>query len=91
VLLHREVRGATRRLGITFLTCGIITYLINYASKSGVEESVTQVDMPAPFQVWLPELISDILSPLDIYSIILAALGFVLFIFSFVYRPRDSE
>lgn len=91
VLIYREVRGATRSLGITFLTCGVFTYLGNLATKYFIGAQFTQVVMPAQLQTRLPQLLSDLLAPLDIYSIVLAAIGVVLLIVSFVYKPRSES
>ncbi len=89
ILLYREVRGATRSLGITFLTCGVITYLYNLAAKHFTGTLVVQ-NLPAPLQTRLPQLVSDFLAPLDMYALILAAIGIALLIVSFVYKPRQA-
>jgi len=91
VLINREVRGATRGLGITFFTCGVITYLGNLAAKHFAGALLTQAAVPAQFQTYLPQLLADFLAPLDMYGIILAAIGAVLLIVSFAYKPRQSS
>ncbi len=90
-LIIREVRGATRDLGITLLTCGVIIYLGNLATKYFAKVSITQLPLPAQLQTLVPQLLSDSLAPLDMYSIILAAIGIVLLVVSFVYKSRQSE
>lgn len=57
ILIHRQVRGATRQIGITFLTYGIPGYagifvLKNYAMQQLVQ--LTQLNLPATFQALLP-------------------------------------
>ncbi len=91
VIIYREVRGATRGLGITFLTCGVITYLGSLATKYFAGARVTEFAIPAEFQAWLPQLFDDFLAPLDIYGIVLAAIGVALLVVSFVYKPRQSS
>ncbi len=90
-LIIREVRAATRDLGITFLTCGVIIYLGNLAIKYFVQVSLTQLPLPTQLQTLVPQLLSDSLVPLDMYSIGLAAIGILMLIVSFVYKPRQSE
>jgi len=91
VLIYREVRGATRGLGITFLSCGVVTFLGNLAIKYFAGASITQLSLPILLQTRLPQLLADFLGPLDMYGIILAAIGVGLLIVSFVYKPRQPE
>ncbi len=88
ILINHEVRGSTRSLGATFLSCGIVSYgsvwLANYVI--GTQSVLPQV--PVYLQSWLPQLIADILSPLGLYSLVLAGVGVVLLIVSFAYRRR---
>lgn len=89
VLVHHNVRGSTRGLGTNFLICGIFglgsVLLAKYASGT----LIPQADLPTQLQSWVPQLINDILSPLQIYSISLIAIGIVLLIVSFAYKPRQ--
>ncbi len=91
ILIYREVRGSTRSLGITFLTCGVITYLGNLATKYFAGVGMTQLELPIQFRTWLPQLMADLLAPLDIYGIVLAAIGIALLIVFFVYKPRQPS
>jgi len=90
ILLHHSVRGSTRALGATFFSCGIVSYgsvwLAKYAI--GTQSAIPQV--PVYLQSWLPQLMTDILSPMELYSFGLAGVGVVLLIVSFVYR-RQAE
>jgi hypothetical protein len=90
VLIYREVRGSTRQIGITFLTCGIASYVGSLVTKNIVGSQIAQLDMPAYLQTWIPQLIKDALSPLEIYGIGLMAAGAALLIVSFVYKRRDE-
>ena len=91
ILIYREVRGPARDLGITLLTCGVITYISNLVAKHFIGVGLAQDTLPASLQTWLPQLVSDFLTPLDIYSIVLAVIGIALLVVSFVYNPRQSE
>lgn len=91
VLIHREVRGATRSLGITFLSCGVTIYLSNFLTRYFVSPRMLELSLPANFQTKLPQLMADLHAPLDWYAIVLAAIGVVLLVVSFVYQRRQSE
>jgi hypothetical protein len=91
VLIHREVRGATRSLGVTFLSCGVVIYLSNFLARYFVSPRLLEMSLPADFQTKLPQLMADLHAPLDWYAIVLAAIGVVLLVVSFVYKRRQSE
>jgi hypothetical protein len=91
VLIHREVRGATRSLGVTFLSCGVVIYLSNFLARYFVSPRLLEMSLPADFQTKLPILMADFHAPLDWYAIVLAAIGVVLLVVSFVYKRRPSE
>jgi hypothetical protein len=91
VLIHREVRGATRSLGVTFLSCGVVIYLSNFLARYFVSPRLLELSLPADFQTKLPQLMADFHAPLDWYAIVLAAIGVVLLVVSFVYKRRQSE
>lgn len=88
ILIYREVRWATRSLGITFLTCGIATYFGNLATRHFVAAEVTRSSLPVWLQPIMQRLLLDSFAPLDMYGIVLAAIGIVLLVASFVYKPR---
>jgi hypothetical protein len=91
VLIHREVRGATRSLGITFLSCGVFIYLSNFLARYFLSPQLLEISLPADFQTKLPQLMADLHAPLDMYAIVLAAIGAALLVVSFVYKRRQSE
>ncbi len=91
ILIYREVRGSTRQIGITFLTCGIASYVGAFITRSIAGSQLTQLDIPAYLQTWLPQLIKDALSPLEMYGIGLMATGVILIIVSFVYRRGEPS
>lgn len=91
ILTHRQVRGSTRGLGTTFLTCGVLSYAGAFVAKNIAGTQLTQLDMPAYLQTLMPQLLKDTLAPLEMYSIGLAAAGVVLLIVSFVYKRHEAE
>jgi hypothetical protein len=90
VLIKHEVRGSTRSLGITFLSCGIVSYGGFWLAKYAIGTQSALPEVPVYLQSWLPQLIADVLSPLGLYSLVLAGVGIVLLIVSFAYR-RQAE
>ena len=95
ILIHRQVRGATRQLGITFLTYGVpgfasIFILKNYAMAQ-LTQLMTQPGFPASLQAWLPQLADDFLAPLEMFSLGILIGGVALLVASFVYKPRETS
>jgi hypothetical protein len=90
ILIKHEVRGSTRSLGITFLSCGIVSYGGFWLAKYAIGTQLVLPEVPVYLQNWLPQLMTDILSPLEMYSFGLIGIGVVLLIVSFVYR-RQAE
>ena len=91
VLIKREVRGSTRSLGSTFLSCGVFSYASVFITKNVVGTQLTQPDMPVYLQTRIPQFLADTLAPLEMYGIGLLAVGVVLLVVSFVYKPRQTE
>lgn len=87
-LIHHQVRGSTRSLGATFLSCGIASYISAWLANYLIGTQALLPEVPVYLQGWLPQLINDALSPLELYSFGLAGIGVVLLIISFVYRPQ---
>jgi len=92
VLLNREVRGATRKLGTIFLTCGIPWFAGILVGKYFAGKQIAQLDIPPYFQELLPRLVNDFSAPLQWFSLGLLIGGIVLIAVSFVYpRWRQSH
>lgn len=91
VLIHRQVRGATRGLGTTALVVGAeglaSFYLANYFARP----PLAQLDVPIQVKTWLPQVLTDVLAPLQMYAIGLLAAGAILIIISFVYKPAEEQ
>jgi hypothetical protein len=91
VLINRQVRGSTRSLGSTFLSCGVLSLAGVLITRYVAASQLVQLDMPVYFQTWIPQLLADTLAPLEIYGIGLLAAGVVLLVVSFVYKPREPS
>jgi len=87
ILLHRNVKGATRGLGITFLIYGAIEYASIWATGYFGPTYLPLVEIPSSLQMWLMELINDFLAPLRTFGIGLMVAGAALIIVSIIY-PR---
>ena len=90
VLLNRQVRSATRKLGIIFLTCGVPWFAGIFVGKYFAGKQIAQLDIPPYFQELLPRLVNDFSAPLLWFSLGLLAGGVALLIVSFVYKPRQT-
>ena len=94
ILLHRNVKGATRGLGITFLIYGILEFAGVFATKNFLPTNLPLPDIPPSLQAWLTGFIIDFVAPMQTFSIGLMAAGAALIIISIVYprlRPMEEE
>ena len=91
--LHREVKGATRQLGITALICGIVGAVGVFIGNNYVAAQMNILDIPLAMAD-LPEIIiNDVLAPFRGISYGLVGGGLVLIAVSLVYprlRARDG-
>ncbi|MBA7657609.1 hypothetical protein ES703_65548 [subsurface metagenome] len=94
VLLNREVKSSTRKVGIIFLTCGVPWFAGILVGKYFAGKQLAQLDIPPYFQELLPRLVNDFSAPLQWFSLGLLIGGVVLIVVSFVYprwRQPSSE
>lgn len=91
IFLNREVKGATRSIGIPCLTCGISTYVSTVIIKYFVGRQIAPFGLPAQLQAWLPQFLNDALAPLQMFGIGLMVVGTALLIVSFVYKRRQPS
>lgn len=89
ILVRREVKGSTRQLGINFLSVGAVSLVGAFVARSVASSQLVQNELPATLQTWAPEVITDVLMPLGIYSIGLIVVGIALTVVSFVCK-RDE-
>jgi hypothetical protein len=91
VLTHFSVRGSTRQLGIIFLVIGAISLAGAFIARSVINSQLVSSDLPATLHSWVPDVITDTLTPLGIYAIGLLAAGVALTIVSFVYKRGGGD
>jgi len=90
IFLNRQVRSATRKLGTIFLTYGALWFAGILVAKHFIGTQLEFPDMPKLLQTWIPQLISDFIAPLQMFSLGLLIGGVALIIVSFVYKPRQQ-
>ncbi len=88
VLLNLQVKSATRKLGIIFLTYGAIEYVGVFITKYFINKAqLPGTEIPPSLEAQLPRLVNDFSAPLQWFSLGLLIAGVILIIVSFVY-PR---
>lgn len=90
VLINRQVKSTTRSLGTTSLTYGVFGYAGIFITKYFSGTQIGADRLPLSLQAWLPQFLSALLSPVETFSIALAAVGLLLVIVSIVYRREKS-
>ncbi|MDD5127411.1 MAG: hypothetical protein PHR43_04890 [Dehalococcoidales bacterium] len=92
VFIHREIKGAARDLGITFLSYGAFEYggilLMQYFMPSFLS---APSGIPEALWTWINGLINDVIAPLANFSLGCLVGGAVLLIVSFVVKSRTAE
>jgi len=90
ILVYREVKGASRNLGSTFLTYGIFNLIAVFVARALARPPIARLDIPLSLQTWLTQLINSSLTPLLILAIVLLVTGAALLTVSFIYRRRQT-
>ena len=92
VLIHRQVKGSTRTLGIVFLASGLVMLVGGLIGKNIAGEQIVQAmhAAPAQLQVWILQFLVNLLAPLQSLSIGFIVGGTALVVVSFVYKSRHA-
>ena len=90
ILLYRSVKGATRSLGGTVLTYGVLGYAGIFASQYLIRTQVGALGLPTALQSWLPQFLDSLWAPIQTFNIAVAVAGLVLVIVSIVYPRKPS-
>ena len=92
VLLNRQVRSATRKVGIIFLTYGVLWFAGILVAKYFIKKAQLPWAEVAPsLEAQLPRLVNDFSASLQWFSLGLLIGGVALLIVSFVYKPRQQQ
>ncbi len=90
IAIHRSVKGSALNLGIVFLASGALQYIGyavgNHYARAGIDSA--SADLPGAVRSWLPGVQAAALRPVEVFGLVLAALGLVLIAVSILYRPR---
>ncbi len=78
ILIYHQVKGATRTLGSTLLTYGVLGYAGIFASQYLIGTQIGALGLPAALQAWLPGFLDGLWSPLQTFNIAVAVAGLVL-------------
>ena len=91
ILIRREVRASARGIGITFTTYGAIWYGGIFAAKYFAEPQIAKLGLglPIQFQTMIPQLLDDLIAPLQMFSLGFLIAGVALIIVSKVNKPRQ--
>ena len=92
VLLNHQVRSATRKVGIIFLTYGVLWFAGILVAKYFIKKAQLPWAEVAPsLEAQLPRLVNDFSASLQWFSLGLLIGGVALLIVSFVYKPRQQQ
>lgn len=87
ILVSRQVKYVTRHLGISCLAYGAMEYAGIYFGKPLAAAQIGQQEIPPGLQIWLVQLLDNLMAPLLTFSLVLMVAGIVLVVVSFIYRP----
>ncbi|MFC2003661.1 hypothetical protein ACFLV4_06965 [Chloroflexota bacterium] len=90
ILIYRQVKGATRSLGSTFLTYGVLGYAGIFAAQYLLGTQIGALGLPSSLQSWLPQFLNSLWAPLQTFNIAVGVIGLVLVIISIVCRHEPS-
>ena len=90
ILISRQVKDITRRLGIPCLTYGALWYAGILVGKYIAQPAIQQLELSPSLQAWLSGLLDSSTRPLEMLSLGLLVVGVILVIISFIYKPRQS-
>ncbi len=91
VLISRQVKDITRRLGTPLLTYGAFEYVGVLVARHFADKPLGLPDIPLSLQTWMSQFLYDVVAPLETFSLGLLIGGIVLVVVSFVYKPRQSS
>jgi hypothetical protein len=87
-LIDRQLRSTSRKLGIILLPAGVLMLVGVFVIKYLAGTQIAQFNIPPYLEEWLPQLVSDFVSPLLMLGIGFLVVGVALLTFSFVYKRQ---
>jgi len=90
ILVSRDVKDITRRLGVPFLTYGAVEYGGIFAARYFAEKPLPIPGLPPALETWMPQFLYNLMAPLEIFSLGLLIGGIVLIVVSIIYKRGQS-
>ncbi|MFH1031483.1 MAG: hypothetical protein V1767_02815 [Chloroflexota bacterium] len=90
VLIHRQIKSASRELGTTFIIYGAFDLIFIYVGNYFADKYMVLPDIPRALNDWVVQFSKDLLNPLITLNIIILVIGIALLVVSFVYRGQPS-
>ncbi|MFC2022345.1 hypothetical protein ACFLTR_03955, partial [Chloroflexota bacterium] len=86
ILINRQVKDTTRRLGVPLVTYGAMWYAGVLVAKYFAGKQLALPEMPASLQTWITQFSYNVIAPLETFSLCLLIGGVALIVVSFVYK-----
>jgi hypothetical protein len=91
ILLVRNIKDITHRLGVPLVTYGAIEYGGIWVTKYFISRGKLHFpEIPIELETWLLQLGNDMLKPLEMFSLAILIAGAVLVVISFLYKPSKD-
>ena len=91
ILVLRDVKAITRRIGVPLLIYGAIEYAGIWVARYFLNGNLPFDDIPPGVESWIFDLSSSVMRPLEIFSLALLVIGAVLTVVSFIYKRSPKE
>ncbi|MFH1638806.1 MAG: hypothetical protein ABIB93_00580 [Chloroflexota bacterium] len=92
IMVERNIKGTFRSLGINLLFYGGIGFVIDFVlNRFGGMSYLPMPGLPPSMASWLTGLMENIMAPVQIFSIVVLAIGAVLLSSSFFIRRPAAE
>jgi hypothetical protein len=89
---YRSVRGSTFNIGLIFVIAGIIDIISVIVGKTILHRTVLDISgIPAELVSYFQILGVDMLSPLQIFSLVVIGIGAVLIFISYIYKTAKKK
>ena len=90
-LVNRNVKQTSRDVGVTFLMSGVITYALAFFGNKFSPNLLNQMGgIPDALRAWLPQVIQEWTQPVLTFGLVVAIIGVLLIIFSFIYKRKSK-
>jgi hypothetical protein len=91
-LIIRNVKISSRRIGVPLIIYGALEYAGIIGARYFMNnQTLMPQDVPPELEAWIMQFITNFMRPLEIFSIVLFAVGVIMVVFSYVYKRGDTE